>query len=268
MKINLQLNTGHKFVGKSFGKEVTEDEFGEIVFQTGMVGYPESLTDPSYLNQILVLTYPLIGNYGIGEPELDEHGIDKIFESNKIHIKALVVGEYNPKYSHWRGKKSLGEWLKENDIIGISGLDTRELVKITRENRDVIGKITSSELSSNMPMDSVSIEEITKDTRADNVSGEEKYIINENPNLLNILVIDCGIKNSQLRALLKNDVQLTLVNTSYRFVNEVLAEKYNGIFISNGPGNPEDSVGIVEQLKEIFSINSNIPVFGFRRFFK
>ena len=262
MKINLQLNTGHKFVGKSFGKEVTEDEFGEIVFQTGMVGYPESLTDPSYLNQILVLTYPLIGNYGIGEPELDEHGIDKIFESNKIHIKALVVGEYNPKYSHWRGKKSLGEWLKENDIIGISGLDTRELVKITRENRDVIGKITSSELSSNMPMDSVSIEEITKDTRADNVSGEEKYIINENPNLLNILVIDCGIKNSQLRALLKNDVQLTLVNTSYRFVNEVLAEKYNGIFISNGPGNPEDSVGIVEQLKEIFSINSNIPVFG------
>ena len=73
-----------------------------------MVGYPESLTDPSYLNQILVLTYPLIGNYGIGEPIYDEYGIDKIFESNNIHIKALVVGEYNPKYSHWRGKKVLG----------------------------------------------------------------------------------------------------------------------------------------------------------------
>ena len=106
-----------------------------------MVGYPESLTDPSYLNQILVLTYPLIGNYGIAEPEHDKYGIDKIFESNNIHIKALVVGEYNPKYSHWRGKKSLGDWLKENNIIGISGIDTRELVKIIRENHNVIGRI-------------------------------------------------------------------------------------------------------------------------------
>ncbi len=105
MKINLQLNTGQNFLGKSFGREVTSEEFGEIVFQTGMVGYPESLTDPSYLNQILVLTYPLIGNYGIAEPEHDKYGIDKIFESGNIHIKALVVGEYNPKYSHWRGKK-------------------------------------------------------------------------------------------------------------------------------------------------------------------
>ena len=140
MKINLQLNTGHTFSGKSFGKkiEISEDDYGEIVFQTGMVGYPESLTDPSYLNQVLVLTYPLIGNYGISEPNYDEYGIDKIFESNNIHIKALVVGEYNPKYSHWRGKKSLGEWLEENGIIGISGIDTRELVKIIRENNDVI----------------------------------------------------------------------------------------------------------------------------------
>ena len=108
-----------------------------------MVGYPESLTDPSYLNQILVLTYPLIGNYGISEPSYDEYGIDKIFESSNIHIKALVVGEYNPKYSHWRGKTSLGEWLKEKGIIGISGVDTRELVKIIRENKDIIGRISN-----------------------------------------------------------------------------------------------------------------------------
>ena len=107
MKINLQLNTGHKFVGKSFGKEIDENTHGELVFQTGMVGYPESLSDPSYLNQILVLTYPSVGNYGISEPDYDKFGIDKIFESNNIHIKALIVGEYNPKYSHWRGQKSL-----------------------------------------------------------------------------------------------------------------------------------------------------------------
>ena len=99
MKISLQLNTGQTFIGKSFGKTVTEDEISEIVFQTGMVGYPESLTDPSYLNQILVLTYPLIGNYGISEPIYDNYSIDKIFESSKIHIKALVVGEYQLFYA-------------------------------------------------------------------------------------------------------------------------------------------------------------------------
>ena len=106
MKISLQLNTGQIFNGKIFGKDISCDEFGELVFQTGMVGYPESLTDPSYLDQILVLSYPLIGNYGISDNIYDDNGIDKIFESNNIHIKAFVVGEYNPKYSHWRGKKS------------------------------------------------------------------------------------------------------------------------------------------------------------------
>ena len=221
MKTTLELNTGHKFIGKSFGKEITEDEIGEIVFQTGMVGYPESLTDPSYLNQILVLTYPLIGNYGIGEPIYNEYGIDKIFESNSIHIKALVVGEYNPKYSHWRGKKSLGEWLQENGIIGISGVDTRELVKIIRENQDVIGRITNNENSK--MLENINFSDISHQINVEKVSLKLKLkgkheihnnrTINYDPNhsLLNILVIDCGIKNSQLRALLKRNVQLTFV---------------------------------------------------------
>lgn len=267
MKINLQLNTGQQFIGKSFGREVSEDEYGEIVFQTGMVGYPESLTDPSYLNQILVLTYPLIGNYGISEPEYDNLGIDKIFESGDIHIKALVVGEYNPKYSHWRGKKSLGDWLNEKGIIGISGVDTRELVKIIRENSNIVGKITSNEPSPNFDL---SIDEITRNTLAQNVSMkllnksiiDSKIVINENSELLNILVIDCGIKNSQLRALLKNNVQLTLVDTNYSFISEVLDKVYDGIFISNGPGNPESSTKVVEQLKQIFNGDNYIPVFG------
>jgi carbamoyl-phosphate synthase / aspartate carbamoyltransferase len=269
MKTTLQLNTGHKFVGKSFGRHITETEYGEIVFQTGMVGYPESLTDPSYSNQILVLTYPLIGNYGISEPSYDEYGIDKIFESNNIHIKALIVGEYNPKYSHWRGKKSLGDWLNEKGIIGISGVDTRELVKIIRENQDIIGKIGNS---LNISDDMKTIKEIANFTRAEYVSlrtnlfgkGKtgEKYILNENPDLLNILVIDCGIKNSQLRGLLKHNVQLTVINTEYRFIDEVFNKNYDGIFISNGPGDPRTSSFIVEQLRQIFESNYIIPVFG------
>ena len=274
MKTILQLNTGHTFTGKSFGKEIKDDEFGEIVFQTGMVGYPESLTDPSYLNQILVLTYPLIGNYGISEPLYDEYGIDKIFESNNIHIKALVVGEYNPKYSHWRGKKSLGEWLQEKGIIGISGVDTRELVKIIRENQDIVGKITNDiNPDSNNP-NFLSIQEITNSTKAEDVSLkidifgkknqeiQDKIIINENPNLLNILVIDCGIKNSQIRALLRHNVQLTIVNTNYNFVNEIYDNKYDGIFLSNGPGDPTSSNLVTEQLKIIFESDKIIPIFG------
>ena len=284
MKTILELNIGNKFIGKSFGKEILEDEYGEIVFQTGMVGYPESLTDPSYLNQILVLTYPLIGNYGIGEPIYDEFGIDKIFESNNIHIKALIVGEYNPKYSHWRGKKSLGDWLKEKGIIGISGVDTRELVKIIRENQDVIGRITKNDSVSDSVSDnvsdnvsdifprSISINDINLKIKLEDVSlkidlyGEKtnksKIIINENPDLLNILVIDCGIKNSQLRALLKHNVQLTIVDTNYNFILEVFNNNYDGIFLSNGPGDPVSSKFVVEQLKKIFDSNHIIPIFG------
>ena len=169
-----------------------------------MVGYPESLTDPSYLNQILVLTYPLIGNYGIGDPEYDSFGIDKIFESNNIHIKALVVGEYNPKYSHWRGNKSLGDWLEEKGIIGISGVDTRELVKIIRENSDVIGCLSNTELDSSNTFYCMNINDISNRINLSDVSmkldlfgkpcNSEKIIINSGEKLLNILVIDCGIK--------------------------------------------------------------------------
>jgi carbamoyl-phosphate synthase / aspartate carbamoyltransferase / dihydroorotase len=270
----LELNTGQKFTGKSFGTEITNHIISEIVFQTGMVGYPESLTDPSYLNQILVLTYPLIGNYGIGESEYDEYGIDKFFESNNIHIKALIVGEYNPKYSHWKGKRSLGEWLKEKNIIGISGIDTRELVKIIRENQDIIAKISTNlnKNNSSDKLNNISIEDINKEISSTNVFlkmnppgkifNGDKIIINENPNLLNILVIDCGIKNSQLRALLKRNIQLTVVDLNYNFINEVFNNKYNGIFISNGPGNPIHSTNVISQLKQIFTRNHSIPIFG------
>jgi carbamoyl-phosphate synthase small subunit len=270
MKISLRLNTGNIFEGKSFGRDIgNKDESGEIVFQTGMVGYPESLTDPSYLNQILVLTYPLIGNYGIGKPEYDEYGIDKIFESNAIHIKALIVGEYNEKYSHWRGEKSLGDWLKENGIIGISGVDTRELVKIIRENKNVIGNINNSisNRTLNHNMDSIN-EQINKDRLKLTIdifgtkTETKKTILNSNSELLNILVIDCGIKNSQIRSLLKFNVQLTIVDINYNFIDEVLNKCYDGIFISNGPGDPTTSSHIVNQLVKLFESNSNIPVFG------
>ncbi|CAH1253586.1 CAD [Branchiostoma lanceolatum] len=117
----LHLEDGAVFEGRLFGAQ--KSVAGEVVFQTGMVGYPESLTDPSYRSQILVLTYPLIGNYGIPEGGDDEFGIRKWFESAKIHVSALIVGEYSQQYSHFSAQKSLSDWLKEYDIPAIEGID-------------------------------------------------------------------------------------------------------------------------------------------------
>lgn len=124
--------------GKSFGANIDID--GEVVFQTGMVGYPESMTDPSYNGQILVLTYPMIGNYGVPGDGLDQYGLPEFFESvNKIWIAGLVVDELCEKPSHWRSTKSLSEWMKEYNIPGISGVDTRALTKKIREKGTLMG---------------------------------------------------------------------------------------------------------------------------------
>lgn len=125
--------------GKSFGAEIDID--GEVVFQTGMVGYTESMTDPSYHGQILVLTYPLIGNYGVPGNETDEFDLPKFFESiNKIWIAGLIVDELCEQPSHWRNVKTLSEWMKEHNIPGISGVDTRALTKKIREKGTLLGK--------------------------------------------------------------------------------------------------------------------------------
>src|SRR3989338_5835621 len=137
-KARLVLEDGEEFEGFSFGAERSVS--GEVVFSTGMVGYPESLTDPSYKGQILALTYPLIGNYGVPGKEA-ENNLLKNFESDKIQVQALVVSDYSFEYSHWNAKKSLAEWLKEENIPGIYGIDTRKLTKTLREKGAMLGKI-------------------------------------------------------------------------------------------------------------------------------
>ena len=115
---------------------------GEVVFNTGMVGYPEALTDPSYRGQILVLTFPLIGNYGVpDESIMDDHGLPMYFESNEIHIAGLVVSEYSWEHSHWAARKSLAEWLSKSGIPAVFGVDTRELTKKLREHGSILGRI-------------------------------------------------------------------------------------------------------------------------------
>lgn len=134
----LILEDGTQFEGYSFGAETSVS--GEVVFNTAMTGYPESLTDPSYSGQILVSTYPLIGNYGV--PQFTEQdGLLRFFESDRIHIRALVVSDYSFEHSHWNASESLGQWLKDNGVPGIWGVDTRRITKIIRERGVMLGKL-------------------------------------------------------------------------------------------------------------------------------
>ncbi len=136
--IKLILEDGSEFAGKSFGYEGSVA--GEVVFNTAMTGYPESLTDPSYKGQLLVLTYPLVGNYGVPNDDADNDML-KFFESDQLHISALIISDYSFEYSHWNAHKSLGDWLKEHQIPGIYDVDTRMITKMLREKGSMLGKI-------------------------------------------------------------------------------------------------------------------------------
>ena len=135
----LILEDGTEFCGWSFGYEAETQ--GEVVFNTAMTGYPESLTDPSYAGQILVSTFPLIGNYGVPDTGMGRDGLPLFMESDQIHVKALVVADYSEQYSHWNAKESLANWLKREKIPAITGIDTRRLTKMLREHGVMMGRI-------------------------------------------------------------------------------------------------------------------------------
>ena len=138
-KATLLLQDGREFSGWSFGYDGPAN--GEIVFSTAMVGYPESLTDPSYSGQILCVSYPLVGNYGIPVEAPDAQGLCTRFESERIHVRGLVIADYSEKYSHWDASKSLGQWLQEQHVPGICGIDTRALVQLLRDEGAQLGAI-------------------------------------------------------------------------------------------------------------------------------
>ena len=130
--VTLVLSDGTRFHGKSFGYE--KPVAGEVVFNTAMMGYPESLTDPSYAGQLMTLTFPLVGNYGVPLFTVEENGIATFMESDRIHASAIIVSDYSEKFSHWNAKESLADWLKREEVPGICGIDTRQLTKVLREH--------------------------------------------------------------------------------------------------------------------------------------
>lgn len=242
----LTLEDGSKFKGYAFGAE--QSVSGEIVFSTSMTGYPESLTDPSYSGQILVLTFPLIGNYGV--PPMDkENGILKFFESDKIHIKALVISDYCFNESHWNSVKSLDQWLKEHNVPGIYGVDTRELTKIIRERGCMLSKLTP-EGCAEIP----EFHDQNTENLVDLVSTKEIKTYGNGRH--KVVLLDCGAKYNILRCLLKRDCTVTCVPWNHDFSTM----DYDGVMLSNGPGDPAMCTEAIENIKKAFAIGK--PIFG------
>ncbi|NP_001390329.1 multifunctional protein CAD isoform 5 [Mus musculus] len=247
----LVLEDGSVLQGRPFGAAVSTA--GEVVFQTGMVGYPEALTDPSYKAQILVLTYPLIGNYGIPSDEEDEFGLSKWFESSEIHVAGLVVGECCPTPSHWSANCTLHEWLQQRGIPGLQGVDTRELTKKLREQGSLLGKLVQKGTEpSALPFVDPNARPLApevsiKTPRVFNAGGAPR-----------ICALDCGLKYNQIRCLCQLGAEVTVVPWDH----ELDSQKYDGLFLSNGPGDPASYPGVVSTLSRVLSEPNPRPVFG------
>ena len=242
--IKLILEDGSEFSGKSFGAE--RSIAGEVVFNTAMTGYPESLTDPSYKGQILTLTYPLIGNYGVPGEKLENEML-RFFESSRLHISGLIISDYSDQYSHWNANKSLGEWLREFDVPGITGIDTRALTKQLREKGTMLGKIIFDDQD-------VADYDPNKENLVEQVSIKEKLVYGNGSK--RICLIDCGVKYNIIRNLLDRDTTVIRVPWDH----DISKEEYDGLFISNGPGDPKMCRETVKNLSKAFE--NDKPIFG------
>jgi carbamoyl-phosphate synthase small subunit len=242
---SLFLENGNEFRGFAFGYDQAVD--GEVVFNTAMVGYPESLTDPSYSGQILCITFPLIGNYGVPDEQI-VNGLSKFYESEKIHVRGLIISDYSFNYSHWNARKSLDQWLKENKVPGIYGIDTRELTKILREKGSMLGKIVP------VGKDLEKIEDPNLVNQVDIVSCRE--VLRYGNGTKKVVLVDCGVKHNIIRCLVNRNVEVIRVPWNYDFNNL----EYDGLFISNGPGNPDLCGEAVENIKK--AMTGDKPIFG------
>ncbi|MCA9812135.1 MAG: glutamine-hydrolyzing carbamoyl-phosphate synthase small subunit [Nitrosarchaeum sp.] len=255
----LILDDGTVLSGMGFGYSTTT--FGEIVFNTGMVGYNETLTDPSYSGQILTLTYPLVGNYGVPDPsDKDEDGISKYFESDKIQIRGLVVHELSLTASHWNLSMTLDEWLYNEKIPGISGIDTRELTKKLRTNGVMMAALVVSDKE--IDVDAVKAQ-LTKSPNYNDeqfmnvVSTKEEKIYGSNDK--SVVVIDTGAKNAIIRNIREIGYKVVKLPWNASF-EQILSYNPQGVVISNGPGDPQNCPVTIETAKKL--ISNNIPTLG------
>ena len=236
--VTLVLEDGTKFHGQSFGYD--QPVAGEVVFNTAMMGYPESLTDPSYAGQLMTLTYPLVGNYGVPPFSVEPNGLATFMESDKIYASAIIVADYSEKYSHWNAVESLASWLKREHVPGITGIDTRELTKVLREHGVMMGKIIFDDEPDNIPT-----AEYEGVNWVDRVSCKDIIRYNEGAGKKGVLV-DCGVKNNIIRCLINRGVEVIRVPWNYDYTSM----DFDGLFLGNGPGDPdmcEDAVNVIRR---------------------
>jgi len=258
MKLKLILKDGTEVIGKSFGYLLKKDEFvdGEVVFNTAMVGYSETFTDPSYRGQILVCTYPMIGNYGIpGECKL-EAGLSKRFESMKVHPRAIIVSEYCKEPSHWESRKTLQDFLIKHKIPAIEGVDTRALTQKLREHGVMLGKIAPENAKYSKSM---LFSDPNESNLLDEVSVTKKTILKpKGKSKATVVLIDCGIKHNIIRSFLDRDVSIIRLPWDYDLSS--VKEEYDGVFVSNGPGDPVSADKTIESMK--WAMKEDKVIFG------
>ncbi len=268
---SLILSDGTVLNGQSFGAATDSD--GEVVFATGMVGYPESMTDPSYRGQILVMTYPLIGNYGVPSEEKNSWGFSQHLESEEIQVRGLVVAQVSDEYSHHAAVSSLQRWMEHHGIPGITGIDTRMLTKKLREEGVMLGRIVQEDQE--MQNAKFKMQNDIADPNRQNLVAEVSikepivyfpdgtsfsdlntpYSI---PNTPVVLAYDCGMKRNILRSFLKRGV--TVIRVPWDFDLDSYQGTIDGVLISNGPGNPKTCTATIAQIKK--AIEQDIPTFG------
>ena len=276
--VTLILDDGSRFHGKSFGYE--KPVAGEVVFNTAMTGYPESLTDPSYAGQLMTLTYPLVGNYGVPPFTIEPNGLATFMESERIHAEAIIVSDYSEDFSHWNAVESLADWLKREQVPGITGIDTRELTKVLREHGVMMGRIDFDDVENEIDNSQLTIDNYEDVNYVDRVSCKEiiVYTGKESPlhfpittptaqlncqlstvncQLKRVVLLDCGVKSNILRCLLKRDVEVIRVPWDYDY-NEL---EFDGLFISNGPGDPDTCDAAVQNIRRAMK-NEKLPIFG------
>lgn len=255
-KAEFTIKNGPTFKGHSFGADKSVS--GEAVFTTSLVGYPESMTDPSYRGQILVFTQPLIGNYGVPSMDVrDEYGLLRYFESSHIQVAGIVVADYAAQYSHWTAVESLGNWCKREGIVAITGVDTREIVQYLREEGSSQSRIVVDGCDEIPEF----CDTMSKHLVAEVSTKETMYVPATKPTA-NIAVVDCGVKENIIRSLVSRGANVTIFPYNARIQD--VAGQFDGVFLSNGPGNPEKCQETIQNLKELLNNKEyeNLPIFG------
>ena len=262
----LILEDGTTFCGWSFGHDAPTT--GEVVFNTAMSGYPESLTDPSYAGQILVTTFPLIGNYGVPDTGVGADGLPLFMESDRIHAKALIVADYSEQYSHWNARESLASWLKREKVPGITGIDTRRLTKVLREHGVMMGRIEIDGSVCRCATATNPTEDYGSVNWVEQVSCQEVITYRPEANrspltshlspLKRVVLVDCGVKANIIRCLIRRGIEVVRVPWDYDF-NQL---EFDGLFLANGPGDPERCEKTVEHIRTFLNNKKVKPCMG------